>query len=114
MVAAWFAWQQGKACVRLDVVSTQTKAYLEPSLRGGGQYNKFSNSSLAEKSDERPQILLAVAVGLFLEQTWQAIIALSHCILKEIWHPWQYVISPGSFDSHSFSALNLLYLLMGQ
>lgn len=36
MVAAWFTWQQGKAWVRPDAASTQTKAYLELSLRGRG------------------------------------------------------------------------------
>ena len=36
MVAAWFAWQQGKAWVRPDAVTTETRVYLEHSLRGRG------------------------------------------------------------------------------
>ena len=36
VMAAWFARQWGTAWVRPDAVSTQTRAYLEPSLTDGG------------------------------------------------------------------------------
>lgn len=36
MEVAWLAWRQGKACVKPHKLSTQTRAHLESSFKGGG------------------------------------------------------------------------------
>lgn len=63
MVAACFALLQGMAWVRPDAASTETRAYLEPSL-GGDQYDQLASPSLVGNSSEWPQILSAVALGV--------------------------------------------------
>lgn len=57
-------WQQGKACVKPDAVSSQTKACLEPSHGGRGIYNQLASFSPFGNSSGWPQIHLAIALGV--------------------------------------------------
>ena len=76
VVVVWFVWQWGKAGDRPDAVSTQTKACLEPSLRGRSQYNQFVNSSPAGSS---LQWMAPESFG-YLEHTRCAVSALTKSV----------------------------------
>ena len=63
-VVAWFSWGQGKAWVKPDVESTQTRECRNPLSEGGGQYNQFANPLPVRNSGGWPQTPLAVAMGI--------------------------------------------------
>lgn len=95
------------------MISTQTKAYLEPSFTGRGRYNQFANPSPVRNSGRWPRLWQLPWV-LFRTQDVLLLHEPSHCIFRAIWHPWQYTIPHRHYCGHSFYAPNLLYLLKGR
>ena len=98
-----------KAWVRPDAVSTQTKAFLEPFLRGRESIINLPIPHHLGTPVDGPRPLWQLPWTLHRTHR-----TCCHCISRAIQHLWQYSVPPGCYGNGFSCALNQLYLPKGQ